>query len=533
MNSQFQIDRITYKLILIILLSIIMVTSCSPTPGTVVPTSVSEIRPTDTSVSPTGLPSPVATSKMTTIADDISKNVGKVMQVNDGSSDQQVIVFEETHDSPAGQVEIAMMMNRLYENYGLRQISLEGAFKSDGKLDTSWLPKDTPFVAKQPIRSREDVVVQLLQDGEISSSEAMTLIYNDMVVTGSEVADEYNYELSDDAASAPIIYLYLIAIPGMNSEEKSKANELLNAKKTLEGVEYIISTDDWTNKEYALIKDKTKIISAESWLKILDDIEAKAVSEGAEITSENKQAISDLRKFYVIASQRSRTMVNNTLAIVSPNIPVAMVIGAAHTELVVDLLTKKGVSFAVIRSNMLANNLENGDLSTEAYNRKSHQLSIDLPGTLGALLDGRKKPQPVINKTWLQSKYTIYIVADTIARAVASGKKPPFDDIIPDSQNVKVDKSSITIKGNVVFFSITAPDNKNKPVTIWVGVEANKDAVDKLLEDRLTLGRDSTLKKEAPNSNPETTSTELVKIPISSQSAAIFGTTKAAVESKW
>jgi hypothetical protein len=441
-------------------------------------------------------------------------------------------VFEETHDSPAGQIEIALMMNRLYERYGLRDIALEGYFKKDGKLDASWLPKDKPFTVGQSTREREDVIIQFLQDGEISSSEAMALIYNDVVVTGVEVPEEYNYELSDSAGSAPTIYLYLSAAPGMTPDEIDKANGLLDAKKILEGVEYIISTDDWTNKEYALLKDKTKIISAESWLTILDEIEAKAISVGAEIPTEYKQGMSDLRKFYETASQRSKTMVDNALAIASPNAPIAMVIGAAHTELVVDLLTKKGVSFAVLRSNTL-NNTENGDLSSEAYDRKSRQLSIDQPGTLGALLDGRKKPQPVIGKTWFQSKYETYIVADKMARAVAGGRKPPFDDPIPDLKNVNVDKSSIEIKNNVVFFSVTALDDKDKPITIWVGVQANKDNVNKLLEDRLMLGRDDILKKEVPSSNEEPKSSKPKLVPISSQSVAAFGASKADVEGQW
>ena len=160
----------------------------------------------------------------------------------------------------------------------------------------------------------------------------MTLIYIDMVVSGIEVPDEYNYELSDNAGSAPTIYLYLIAAPGMTNDEIDKANELLNADKILEGVEYIISTDEWTSKEYALISDNTQVVSAEGWLKILDEIEAKASSVGADIPADNKQGMSDLRKFYATASQRSITMVDNTLAIASPNAPIAMVIGAAHTE---------------------------------------------------------------------------------------------------------------------------------------------------------------------------------------------------------
>jgi hypothetical protein len=524
MIPKFQNRYSAYKVALIVAILTIIASACAP----------KSQDSTTASVESTSAPIESITTPIKPIADEIAKDVGKVMQFNEGTSGQQIIVFEETHDSPAGQVEIAIMMNRLYENYGMRQIALEGYFKQDGQLDASWLPKDSPFAAKQPVRVREDVIAQLLQDGEISSSEAMALIYNDMVVSGIEIPEEYNYELSDSAGSAPIIYLYLIAAPSMTNDEVDKANELLNADKILEGVEYIISTDEWTSKEYALINDDTQIISAEGWLKILDEIEEKASSVGADIPADNKQGISDLRKFYATASQRSITMVDNTLAIAPPNAPIAMVIGAAHTELIVDLLTKQGVSFAVLRSNAFDKNLENGDLSSEAYDRKSQKLSIDQPGTLGALLDGRKKPQPVIGETWFRSKTETYIIADNIARYVAGGGKLPLpDDVIPETGNVSLDKSSIEIKGSVVFFSVKAKDDNDKQITVWVGVQANKESVDTLLEQRLTLGRDNTLEKDVPSSDEESTSTKPKLVDISSESTAAFGSTKAEVEGQW
>lgn len=524
MLYKFQNRNSAYKIALIVAILTIIMSACAPKPQ----------DSTSAPVESTSAPIESSTTPIKSIAEDIAKDVGKVIQFNEGTSGQQIIVFEETHDSPAGQVEIAVMMNRLYENYGMQQIALEGYFKQDGQLDSSWLPTDSPFTAKQPIRVREDVIAQLLQDGEISSSEAMALFYDDMVVSGIEIPEEYSYELSDNAGSAPIIYLYLIAAPNMTNDEIDKANELINADKILEGIEYIISTDEWTSEEYALINDDTQIISAEGWLKILDEIEAKAVSIGADISADESQGMSDLRKFYEMASQRSITMVDNTLAIASADAPVAMVIGAAHTELIVDLLTKQGVSFAVLRSNTFDMNLENGDLSSEAYDRKSQKLSIDQPGTLGALLDGRKKPQPVIGKTWFQSKIETYIIADNIARYVAGGGKLPLpDDVIPEMGNVILDKSSIEIKGNVVFFSVKAKDDNDKQVTVWIGAQANKESVDTLLEQRLTLGRDNTLEKDVPSSDEESTSTEPKLIDISSQTTAAFGNTKAEVEGQW
>jgi hypothetical protein len=105
--------------------------------------------------------------------------------------------------------------------------------------------------------------------------------------------------------------------------------------------------------------------------------------------------------------------------------PVTMIIGAAHTELVAQLFTEKGVSFAVIRGNSLAENRDNGDLHYQAYDRKTQSRTVDQAGTLGALLDDRKKPRPVIFETWFQSKAYIFLLLDRIARAAAAGQLPP------------------------------------------------------------------------------------------------------------
>ena len=121
-----------------------------------------------------------------------------------------------------------------------------------------------------------------------------------------------------------------------------------------------------------------------------------------------------------------------------------------------------------------------------------------------------------------------------IARYVAGGGKLPLpDDVIPETGNVSLDKSSIEIKGSVVFFSVKAKDDNDKQITVWVGVQANKESVDTLLEQRLTLGRDNTLEKDVPSSDEESTSTKPKLVDISSESTAAFGSTKAEVEGQW
>lgn len=540
MNNASRFFRITYQLILFIIILTMLMTSCVPPAATSSPPSPTT-SPSPTSLPiPTSLP-PTASVSVSAIAQEIAAGVGTVKQVSDGSPDKTVIVFEENHFSPAGQIEIAVMMNRLYKNYGMRQMALEGYFKESGKLDASWFQKSPPFSAEEPIREREDVIVQLLQDGEISSSEMMALTYNDIAVTGVEIPAEYDVELSDEADSAPILYLYFIAYSGMTDDEMKKADELVNTGKSLEAVEFVVNKDEWTSKEYALITNNTKIISAEHYLKILDEIEAKAndplfLMQTKVDLSVYKPGMDELRKFWETASQRSRTMVDNTLEIskMSPNAPVAMVIGARHTELVAKLFTEKGISFAIIRGNTLENGVENGYLSYVAYDRKNKKISVDPPGSLGALLDGRKKPQPVVNEAWFQSKAQIFLLTDILAGAGASGSTPTFDDVLsnlPELTGVVLDKSSIFIEDGDVIFSVKALDNNGNDVTVWVRTRADKEAAEKLLEDRLREALELVQSAPKPSNDEEKTPSKPELIVISSQTIAVFSTDKALIVS--
>lgn len=488
-----------YNITLIVILLIALTISCTPTP-----TSPPPPPPTDTPQPSAPVPdtpaavssTPETSGSTKAMAEDIASEVGKVIQVAEGGSTPAVIVFEEVHDSRAGQIEIAIMMNRLYERYGLRQIGLEGYLKDDKPLDTNWFPrKQCAFHVGQPITPCEGIVVKLLEEGEMNSSEMMLLTYDDLVVAPIEVSADY-YQPIDEAWSAPTIYLYKIALPGLSDEEVNTANGLIDEDKILEAVEFIISTDEWADEKYKLLDVTDKIVSIEEEMQVLDEIKAKADEVDAEITDEDQQGMGELYKFYEARSNASQTMMDNVLALrsLSPDAPIAVVVGAAHTKRVVELLEKQDVSFAVISGQSLAGNKHAGDLGTATYDRKTGQLSVDEAGMLGALLDGRIKPKPVINQQWFQSKTQIFIIADTLARAVASGGEPPFDNVdLPETDAVTINWSSIKVKDDDVIFSVQAlqgdddTGKEKKKVTIWVRAHADKEAVDEFLEKQVKL----------------------------------------------
>ena len=98
--------------------------------------------------------------------------MGKVMQIVDGDPKRVIFLFEERHDSILGQMEIALMLHRLYEKYGLKHIGLEGHPVEKGPLNLAWAHIKPYYLPAQKITNREDVIATTLKTGEIGSAGA-------------------------------------------------------------------------------------------------------------------------------------------------------------------------------------------------------------------------------------------------------------------------------------------------------------------------------------------------------------------------
>lgn len=64
-------------------------------------------------------------------------DVGK-LQDTKGTSRPFVVVLDERHNSRVGQVEIAIMLNRLYHTANLRHLALEGSVVEKPPPDLTW-----------------------------------------------------------------------------------------------------------------------------------------------------------------------------------------------------------------------------------------------------------------------------------------------------------------------------------------------------------------------------------------------------------
>jgi hypothetical protein len=491
---------------------------------------------------PTAQKPPPALSEVVDAA--VPTGIAKAMSIVKGRPDQLVIVLEETHNSPAGQIETAIVLNRLHEAYGLQFIGLEGAFASDGVLAVDSLPP-SPLIARDPIRAREDVFVSMLGHGEISNAEAMAWIYGDAIkVIGTERESEYKVEIADEASRSMVTYLERIAIAAVTQPaDVQRVKDLIGQKKNEEALEFVLSKSPFVKESLGKLTDDSTVRSAEEMIKLLDDIEAKAKNANVSLTSEERARFAEAKRFFQTASDRTKTMVDSTLTLVrrSPGVPVAMVVGAAHTEKTAALLKEAGVSFAVVRGNSLGTQ-KNGDLSTAAYNRKMSARSVDPAGALGALLDGRKKPPVVIKQPWVKSDAEVRHLAVVAARAAARGEPAPFEEslkeLLPSLKNVKLVPNTMTKRGSEVMFAVEAITSKPGTGTVWVKAKTDQRAVaavQQLLDERLRVEHASVTKRAVQDQRSAGSTTGAAEAPlepvfVSSDTVAIFGASKDAVE---
>lgn len=397
------------------------------------------------------------------IATTCARDLGKVTKNYNGKSGQ-VIIFEEDHSLLNARIEIAHMLLRLYKNAGLRNIGLEGAFASE-KITPTWAQ---PLSAKNRLR----VSAQLLGDGELNSAEFMALAFSNIVVTGIDDKDYYKQKLNKKQAISSYMYLMLIAEKSFSPPMHQKADDLLNENKIKEAFDFIIDTDPWTKKMSAQLNPSSKDASAEQILQYLQEIKQESEKRQVEIPDDVKRDMNAKIAFIEAVIARSKIMASNAISLTESDhkAPIAIIIGAAHTEHMADLLKQKSVTFSVIRPNALdINGANNSAIDYERYERKSQGRSVDVNG-LGSLLDKKRNTRPVISMPWLVEKANIYEVTSQVVEGVIINQdRPPYKFSLPTGYFVNPDE--ITKIGDEILFPVefdNIVENKNSKKIIWV-----------------------------------------------------------------
>ncbi len=411
--------------------------------------------------------------------DDIARDVGVVVEVKDNGSQNPIIIFQENHASILGQVEIALMLQRLHFHYGVNLIGLEGAFEP---IDVSWY-HDWPTNDVE----RAGVAVRQLVEGEINNAEFIALVNPGVQVFGIENEKEYeDNHKATLSSNASLLYLVYFSFMKMSDAEQQEANQIMNTEGVDAFLEYCFSFDSWSAARYETISNPK---SVEELLDVLDEIANKAEELRFNDYSDFddlKAGLEEEREFYTLASNRSVTMVNKALdSIPQDNTPMPIIVGALHTEHVKKLIADAGYSYAVVEAASLQelkeHNYTVGMFSDFAYDRKVNQLSVDGPGGLGAILDGvaRIKPRSSVQSTLVQRKLTCYLGFDQIAERFNSYVPPAFGDE-PQPYGLgdvlgDLDGRGFVVSRNTIEFVPANPADPNGPKSIVFQVTLPKD----------------------------------------------------------
>jgi hypothetical protein len=386
-----------------------------------------------------------------------------------GRPGRQVIVMEERHDSRAVQVEIAIMLERLYRDHGLRDLALEGAVVENGD------PTPGRFYKLPDACTRTEVALDLLRQGEVSGAEFMAMVHPDFHLHAIELKSQYSVSESSAAQQAVFTYLNALAKASLTAGQNQRLTHLFHLFAPADG-----STPP-----------------AETMPRIIDGLVALAQELNLNMGSA-AQAIQEDRAFWIVTARRSVTMVGKTVAALShiPRGLIVLDIGAAHTRGVLSVLRRRSVSAAVLSPLSLSPNQRHGDFTQAEYNRKQERRLVGPHGTLGALLEKRHNSPPIFGYPPFDEEAQIMVAVIQAAKAGGGPNWPPNAKTLGLGGFSLIDIRQIGIiqkKPPIVSMQIRVKDNG---VTLWAvagKVPPQTPLVQETLEQALTAMREDIL----------------------------------------
>jgi len=441
------------------------------------------------------------------IADAVAEGVGKVTHVSRQGQHPWITVFTETHTSRIGQAEIVVMLYRLYRGHSLRHIGLEGCTRA-AQADAKWF-----HALPATDRRRRRVAIELLRAGEISSAELMGLVFPDVRVHAVEERVLYEVEMKEASAEKMASCLQEVLLKSsMAPEHQRELAKLPEADR----VRYLFEKAEPAVGQLLQVFEKSgkgQIAQAEEMVEALTAAEKRATEVRAGL-GEGLDGLRDMKRFFETAHRRSEKMANAADAISRqhPTAPIALIVGAAHTDGVRHYLDQLGRAYVVIAPESLGTQHEPTDLSIESFERKSKGHSVD-EGGLGKLLEGDRKPPPVLSEEWFRLGTELRLVCDKIAVAAAGGDRPPKAPEDPpfgleaedlNRPLIRVDPASIQRAEDEVLFSVELyPRDRARSQALWARARhspRDQSEEDDLEEKLLALAK--VLKSQTESSSP-------------------------------
>lgn len=357
------------------------------------------------------------------IARDVARDVGVVGRAAQGGKGAPVILVEERHESKVTQIEHAVVLVRLHEKYGLREVGLEGYLKEDPAIR----PDDFGGLSRRsdPL-ARARVAARLVETGEIGGAEFLKVVYEDVSLQPVERREDRGALATDQTASVARQYLGAIAVVSMTEEERATAAELSRSNGPAAAT-FILSSDDWTRAKNEILGSDP---SVEKEFETVKEISERARSLNLDFRPEERAAM-DAHLEYL----RRRVSASQMMASAAAEMAdrpgarvVALNIGVGHTEAVCDRLQAEGRPFAVVAPASLKSDEPHAAFTSAEMLQRYKGMPPDPDEAVNRLLreavsgEGRGRLKPLsrlaVRDKLLRAKAEVHDVIDRVAHAL-------------------------------------------------------------------------------------------------------------------
>lgn len=380
------------------------------------------------------------------VAEEACRGFGKVTQSGSGTRGAPILILEEIHVSRAAKVENAIALVRLHDLHGLRNIAVEGYLTNGPAMDLQTLRNAAGSLTPT---ERAEVVSRLLRSGEVGTTTAMALIYEDIQLHPTEAAAEYDVEITGKARSVMTRYLGKIAERSVRPEHLSKLSQLHQqaeaaspqeqAAKAKALVDYFMSLNAFTKEKYSHLSEVSRVatLSLETILEDAQEIQKEAQTLNVQLSTEDREAMSKALAFWKGRIAANNTMADNAgLVADQPRLPgVALCVGAAHTEGVARRFAQQERPFAVIRPSSLDTPSLGIDLDLEMLDEVPAGASLYTEGMVGELLRtypvDSNQAQPGCNLPWAQAEIELFLFARRMADQAFPGPQRVLKAAVP------------------------------------------------------------------------------------------------------
>jgi len=328
---------------------------------------------------------------------------------NDKGRYGPVVIFPERHNSRLIQAEIGWALNILLEDCGINTIALEGMY--NGETMTEGKPAFSSETAKY------EVLLAVLEHGDIKAPEFMYLA-KDSFVFGIEDKNEYEVTIPPAANRAFFEALLMSIFIDKGLDTYNQGVDSLNKKEI--DFDTFLALNPWTVETSEIISKGRSLTEINTRLTALEE------KTRSLLDTQTQTGLKQLKNFYNTAYKRSLTMSGNVYQkLRKNNAPLAMVIGAAHTEDITAYFNKNKVKYYVLEPSGLNMADVWSDLTGEEYERKNEGKSLFNNKQIRVFFGSRHNPRPTFKEVYTQNQFKFTSLIGIVINGASSN--PPVN----------------------------------------------------------------------------------------------------------